>query len=329
MDQKIDSLQEKLLVYLRNQCENPEINYINPPAQLQGGFETKIYHFQLEGVKGDLARPLVLRLYPKRYGSGNAVWESKVQNALKETGYPVAKAHHLCTDLAVLDGAFFIMDYLPGIPMVMISMEDIPGLLGKIHAELHLLDPVPLVEALHAGGIDTKQLYIQHRYNSFLKQAQEYPWLQAIVDWLMDERPPVPEKLAICHGDFHPLNILVNDGKVSGVLDWPGLLIGDPVIDIANTMVLITIPFKHVAPSLDLDFSGVDFKLVSQRYLKAYEQVNPFPKTHMDYYRVRRCVNALLEGVQGQSVWKFPPIRKDLIDYITTITDVKIQDPLI
>ena len=68
------------------------------------------------------------------------------------------------------------------------------------------------------------------------------------IDWLLENRPPEPERLAVCHGDFHPLNILVQDGIVTGVLDWPGFIIADPALDIANTIVLSTIPFKHIAP---------------------------------------------------------------------------------
>ncbi len=56
------------------------------------------------------------------------------------------------------------------------------------------------------------------------------------------------QNASICHGDFHPLNILVKEGQVTAVLDWPGFSIADPVLDVAYTVVLLTIPAKHLFP---------------------------------------------------------------------------------
>ena len=45
-----------------------------------------------------------------------------------------------------------------------------------------------------------------------------------------------------------------------------------------------------------LDFSSIDWKLFEQRYLDAYQSEKSLDKAHLDYYRVRRCVNAVIEG---------------------------------
>jgi len=320
-----DQLNLKLLTYLRNQLNQQKITYHTEPAQVHGGFETLIYRFQLKDATGQFTHPLILRLYPDWYGTGNAIWESTIQNVLIEAAFPVAKAHFVCTDLSVLGGAFFIMDYLPGEPMVMGPMESVPSLLGKNHAALHQIDPDPLVKAIHAAGIDQSGLFVKHRFQSFRKRAGEFPWLREAVEWLVENQPAQPDQLAICHGDYHPLNILVQDGEVTGVLDWSGFLIGDPAIDIGNTLVLITIPFKYVAPSLGFDFSNVDFQDVAEAYLEAYQSVKRLDGTHLNYFRVQRCVNALIEGVQGQAVWQHPLIVKDLLEYIHTVTNLNID----
>ncbi len=327
MQPENDHLSEKLLAYLREQLDDGEITYQTDPVQVHGGFETQIYRFQLKGAPGEFTQTLILRLYPAIYGTGNAFWESTIQNVLKKAGFQVAKAYFLCTNLSVLGGAFFIMDYLPGEPMVMAQMEYVPELLGKNHAVLHQIDPDPLVKVIEEAGIEQSLLFINHRFKVFQKRAFEFPWLREAIDWLVGNRPAEPDQLAICHGDYHPLNILVQDGEVTGVLDWSGFLIGDPSIDIANTLVLITIPFKHVAPTLGLDFSNVDFEDVAEAYLQAYQAEKSLDGTHLDYYRVQRCVNALLEGVQGQSVWQHPLIIKDLLEFIYSVTELNIDLP--
>jgi aminoglycoside phosphotransferase (APT) family kinase protein len=44
----------------------------------------------------------------------------------------------------------------------------------------------------------------------------------------------VPEMGAIVHWDFTPDNVLVRDGRVSGVIDWEGVRAGDPQFDLVT-----------------------------------------------------------------------------------------------
>jgi hypothetical protein len=48
-----------------------------------------------------------------------------------------------------------------------------------------------------------------------------------------------PDVLALLHLDFHPLNALVADGRISAVLDWANARIGDPRADLARTASIL------------------------------------------------------------------------------------------
>lgn len=323
-----DRIANKLIAYLRNELDDATLTYASPPTQLRGGFETAIYRFQLMGVQEELNKPLVLRLYPEFYGPENAIWESSVQNALAKEGYPVAKAYVTCTDKSILGGAFFIMDFLSGTPMMAAPIETIPGILGRAHADLHRIDPGPLIMSLSEQGIGEDRYRLTRRLDHMQDVADELPWIRDGVNWLLEHWPPEPERLAICHGDFHPLNILVQDGEVTGVLDWPGFLIGDPALDVGNTVLLTTVPFKHLASTvLGPDFAEVDWEMGSRQYLDAYQAQMPLDCTNVDYYRVRRSINALIEGYRGHQVWQHPAIRKELIDSVHQFTGIRITLP--
>jgi aminoglycoside phosphotransferase (APT) family kinase protein len=54
---------------------------------------------------------------------------------------------------------------------------------------------------------------------------------QRAVRWFGER---VPEADAIVHWDFTPDNILVRDGRVSGVIDWEGARAGDPSFDLVT-----------------------------------------------------------------------------------------------
>lgn len=44
---------------------------------------------------------------------------------------------------------------------------------------------------------------------------------------------------ALLHLDYHPLNVLVEDGRITGVLDWTNTRAGDPRIDLARTKTIL------------------------------------------------------------------------------------------
>jgi aminoglycoside phosphotransferase (APT) family kinase protein len=324
--QDVTTLPDKLISYLRAQLGNPALDFVSPLTRLQGGYETSTYRFELDCALDEWSKPLVLRLYPQFYGPRNAIWESAVQNVLAGEGYPVARAHLVCTDVSVLGGAFFIMDHLPGQSLVAAPPEIVPGLLGKTHAELHNIDPGPLIEALDDKGIAEYDYRLTSRFDWLRDKADELPWIRPGVNWLLDNRPPEPGRPAVCHGDFHPLNILYADGKVTGVLDWPGFAVADPAFDVANSLVLITITCKHVAASMD-GFPAVDWDRFADLYLAAYRTHRSLDGTNLGYYRVRRCVLALVQGFEGQQVWQHPLIVRDLLAYILDVTGIQIRMP--
>jgi aminoglycoside phosphotransferase (APT) family kinase protein len=319
-------IQDKLLAYLREMLGKPDLEYSASLVPLQGGYETAIYRFQLAGAPAGLSQPLVLRLYPAFYGTGNARWEYAIQNVMVEVGYPAAKAHLLCSDMEVLGGAFFIMDHIPGQPLLFAPPEKVMVILGQSHASLHLIDPNPVVAALKAGGLDQYVYDLGITPESIERAAVKMPWLREGLEWLLEHRPPEPTRLSVCHGDFHPINIMVQDGQVSGVLDWAGFRIADPAFDVANTIVLTSIAAKNLSATWE-GLPPIDWELATKIYLAEYEKLAPLDHTHLETFQVRRCLRSLIEGHEGQQVWQYPPIVQDVLAYIRKITGIEIVLP--
>jgi aminoglycoside phosphotransferase (APT) family kinase protein len=48
-----------------------------------------------------------------------------------------------------------------------------------------------------------------------------------------------PDVIALLHLDFHPMNVLVADGRISAVLDWANARAGDPRADLARTASIL------------------------------------------------------------------------------------------
>ena len=59
------------------------------------------------------------------------------------------------------------------------------------------------------------------------------------------------------HGDLHPLNVIVQQGRITGIIDWGDLTGGDPATDLAALWMLFDAPAR--APALAT--YGVDSEL--------------------------------------------------------------------
>lgn len=59
----------------------------------------------------------------------------------------------------------------------------------------------------------------------------------------------LPEGTAVCHGDFHPDNVLIN-GDAATIIDWTTACAGNPVADFALTTLILQLGAPHPSSSL-------------------------------------------------------------------------------
>jgi len=255
---------------------------------------------------------------------------------MAEEGYPVARVYTTCIDASVMGGGFFIMDFLSGAPMITAPIDSLPAILADIHAALHRIDPDSIARSLTDQGIGQFVYSLGRTFDSLGTSANNLPWISDGVGWLLANRPPESESLCVCHGDFHPMNILVGNDVVTGVVDWGNFLIADRVVDIADTVWLMSIAYKNLTssgidPELKSVFgpgaASVDWVEFSRNYLAAYQALEPFDTTHLEYYKIKRSIEALISGVSGQEALRHPLIVSDLIELIHKGTGVRIVMP--
>lgn len=318
-----ETISANLIVHLREELNDYGINFASDLTQIFGGYQTSTFHFQLDGVEGEMADRLVLRLYPPDYGTDNVIWESTLPNILLKAGLPVPKVHFVNADESVLGGAFVIMDYLPGEVLYTVSADELPRLLGQTHAMLHGIDPQPLIRKLNESGFDESRYGLTSQFDWLEDKAKTIPCIRESIKWLIKHRPTEPELPVVCHRDFHGLNILVDNDRVTGILDWGGLLITDPAFDVANTYTLHKIPAKYSD-----DDSSVDWDEMADQYLDTYRSLRPLNSANLEYYRVFRCLTILARGIAGLALqYQHPLVVRDLVAYIHKITGIRISVP--
>lgn len=207
------------------------------------------------------ARAYVLRRKPPgplAKGAHAVDREFRVMKALHHAGFPVARAHALCTDDTVLGTAFFVMDMVEGRIFWDAGLTDLPradraahfAAMNRVLAQLHRLDPWAIGLGDYGRPGNYFQRQISRWTSSYLADtdAGRDPGMDRLIAWLPDAIPK-GEETTIVHGDFRCDNLIFHptEPRVLAVLDWELSTLGHPLADFANHAMMYRIPQDIVA----------------------------------------------------------------------------------
>ncbi len=270
----------------------PAVRFAEPPAEIPYGWDTHTYFFRLEPgdappLPAGWTRPLVLRLYADADQAARARNDVAIQRFVVGRGFPAAPP------LAIVDASesplglpFFIMERLSGEPMLhRITRNPLRAWgyfsrMAALHAELHRLDP--------AGWPLPQDGSLADRTLAMLRADAEcygFHELDRHIAWLEDHKGTViPEERSICHGDYHPLNILVDDGGRFSVVNWGGAATGDRHADVANTMIELTLVPTTSLSLVQRAIAAVARRMSARRYLARYRAHLPVDPARLRYW---------------------------------------------
>ncbi len=319
-EKPVNQISDNLLSFLREELSDTKINYEIPISPLEGGYDTSVFKFKLKNVKSSFSKPMVLRLFRKSHPAKQAILESVIQNSLIDQGFLVPYVYYACMDDKYLGNQFLIMDFMTGELLPNIFEQNTAIVLGKTHAALHKADSSQLKKDLVVEGFVGLQYDIERRLDRLVIASERLPWLAKIVFWLIKNKPSDCDYSSICHGDFHPYNLLAKNGEITAILDWSSCVIGDPAVDVASTLVIFNAATKHLIPSLDT-------KIESQKYLDAYRGQKYLSEDKLRYYQVLFSTLRLLGGIEGILIWCQTPIQNELINIIYEISKIPVEVP--
>jgi aminoglycoside phosphotransferase (APT) family kinase protein len=199
-----------------------------PPVPLAGG--ALQHHWRIDVPIAGRVEPLVLRRTASRVlDSLSRPAEFGVQHAAFAAGVPTPEPLACGAD-------FLLMRHLPGSaePAVALAVADPDGLaraLAEALARLHSLTPARLsLPALGPPPVDAAAS-ARALYRAALDRR---PRAHPVLEWGLRalEQAPPPARIVLCHGDFRIGNLLVEDGRLVGVLDWEFARWSDPYEDL-------------------------------------------------------------------------------------------------
>lgn len=226
-----------------------------------------------------------------------------MQNALAGLGYPAPRVLYVWTGEDTVGGAFMIMERMPGralndaVLSPSTTIFRVSNLMADAHLALHRLDPEPVRAAVVDEGLPIDLLSVSDWLEHFARIAHESGMhgLDEGIDWLRANQPPQTGPPVVCHGDFHPLNLMLNNGKITGVIDWPWTRIAPAEYDVGAAMAIIkhgpvSLP-EALAPLVD----ALRARLV-RGYLRMYASQRPLDDMALVYYEALRTLAFLFEG---------------------------------
>ena len=197
--------------------------------------------------------------------------------------------------------------------------RNLPTTLAELHLELHRMDPVPLRQKLSALEISAETFTPAGRIARIRTLAQKN-WSAAhqACDKLLAQLPATVDA-RICHGDLHPLNVMTEKDRVTGVIDWSKICFADREYDLANAHLLLqasvlVVPI-WVVPAINALKRGM-----AERFLDHYARQLHIDHEKLGYFRALRACEELVLAHVGfaPQMGEVGGWNMDLLDSVLT-----------
>jgi aminoglycoside phosphotransferase (APT) family kinase protein len=110
----------------------------------------------------------------------------------------------------------------------------------------------------------------------------------------------LPDGSMICHGDFHPDNVLMA-ARGPVVIDWMNTGRGNPLADVARTALTLGLGSLPPGTSLFRGWLIQSFRRIFRAlYLRRYFQLWPFAQAQMKAWLLPVAAARLNEGIPGE-----------------------------
>ncbi|HLP49467.1 MAG TPA: phosphotransferase family protein [Chitinophagales bacterium] len=240
-----DRLDEKVIVeFLRSQ--NVDVKGNLEIKQFLGGASNLTYQLNFDNTS------LILRTSPKgtkAKGAHDMGREFNIMQKLKPVYPYVPQMIAFCRDESLIGREFYIMEKLVGIipranlpKELNLNKDEVRSLclsvIDKL-IELHQVDiyKTGLNELGKGTGYCKRQI---DGWTERYKKAKTWnvPSCNYVMDWLK-ANIPTEERSCLIHNDFRFDNVVLDDKNpmhVIGVLDWEMATIGDPLMDLGNSL---------------------------------------------------------------------------------------------
>jgi len=297
---------EQLQAYLRKAFPSWEDLSVIGLRKLPGGYSKATVLFETEDECNG-RQTLVLRaeepITPFVMDGADITNEYLTLKMGHGAGLPVVEPLWLEADAAALGARFMITRAAEGVnygdllsgtaPMTDALVKDLMNVLAHIHGT-PLSSADSLVQKSHLGKwlhyptlTAVTRAYVEYWHDIAHRcDIGASPAVTRGFNWLLNNVPDCDERPRLVHGDYGLHNILIENAKVSAVLDWEASHVGDPADD-------FSIYIQTMGRYLPAD-----------RLMKMYREAggSEISEYRLRYYTVLACLKGPIVGYSGLSL---------------------------
>jgi uncharacterized protein (TIGR02172 family) len=227
----------------------------------------------------------VLKLFKQGISQATAEYEAKLAGAVHVAGLPVPAVGKIVE----LDGRFGIeYERVEGTSMLDMLFcrpwhyQRLAYQLAELQAEMHQLS-VP--------GLPSQCDTLERK----IRKAKPLP--EKVRQAALDALDALPTEGKLCHGDFHPGNILLTQ-RGAVIIDWIDASSGNPLLDVARSTLLFgggPLPPGAARKGLVWLIRGLFYRA----YLDRYCQLHPLDKKELSHWLPVAAAARLSENITG------------------------------
>lgn len=244
----VEAIRSALADFVSSQTGGPA--EIGPLRRFTVGFSWVTFGFSAKWLQDgvQIERNLILRVGPPKgiFGPYRATPEFVTLRALESSTVPVPGVYWCSDDTSILGAPFFVSDLAPGEAPIPWTHDGGPAFDDERRKKLGT-QFVAALAALHdfrwqgtpvagiGGSRDVSRTAVD-QVDAWMHELGRWstarvPMLELAAAWLR-EHAPVAMRISITHGDYRIGNFLEVDGKITAILDWELVRLGDPVEDV-------------------------------------------------------------------------------------------------
>ena len=228
------------------QTRVPGLTGVPDVRQFPGGASNLTYLLRYPEREFILRRPPAGR---KAKGAHDMVREARIMQALKPVYPYVPEVFAICEDDSVIGSEFYVMQRLVGV----IPRQDFPpelqltpdrtrqlclNVIDKL-VELHKVD----IQAAGLATLGKGEGYVGRQIAGWTERLRaahtpDNRDFAEVIAWLEAKKPAGEVAITLIHNDFRFDNVVLDpdDLHVLGVLDWEMATLGDPLMDLGNSL---------------------------------------------------------------------------------------------
>ena len=232
----------------------------------------------------------ILRLLRDPDAERRNEWQAAAMEAARSSGVRVPAVYGMTT---AMGRPGLIMERIEGPDLLTLvgrrpwQVFRVARVTGEVHAQLHAVTAPESVPALRSS------------MRQAIESSSRVP--RELGEFALEVLDGLPDGDRLCHGDFHPGNILMA-GETPVLIDWTNARRGEASADVARTILMVRRgELPPGTPVMVRPIALVGRSVLTSAYLRAYRRLRSLDMDLVARWQVPVAAARLVEGIDEET----------------------------